>query len=144
MKLFFALSILASFAVAQKAVIIAPEPQAVLAPGDDFVVDVDRPVSTTNADEVAIAIGLLSCSQLSPLRTCEVVDTSSGIGTVLYAGPYTPQLRPGGTDFYQNFTVTVPADFPSGEAALSVAHFSLVGTLAWPMFEVVNQTIIIS
>ncbi|KAL7278339.1 hypothetical protein ACG7TL_008315 [Trametes sanguinea] len=144
MKFFSVLSILASLAAAQKAVILAPEPMSVLAPGDDFVVDVDRPVSTTNADEVAIAIGLLSCAQLSPLKTCNTVDTSSGIGTVLYAGPFDPELRPGGTDFYQNFTVTVPADFPSGEAALAVAHFSLVGALSWPMFEVVNETIIIA
>ena len=81
----------------------------------------------TGSQEVSVAIGLLSCVGEAPAGTCDGIDTSLEIGTVLYAGPYTPQIRPGGDDLYQNFTVTVPEGFTTGPAALSVAHFFLDG-----------------
>ena len=47
---------------------------------------------------------------------------------MLFAGPYAPQAAtPGGTTLVQNYTVTIPSDFPSGPALLSVPHFVLVG-----------------
>ncbi len=116
----------------------------------------------TGSQEVSVAIGLLSCAGQAPPGTCDGIDTTEEIGTPLYAGPYTPQLRPGGSDLFQNLTVAVPADFPSGAAALSVAHFSLVGVSAaavldvmevltvcfqaryWPTLEVLTETVFIS
>ncbi|KAI8983187.1 hypothetical protein BD414DRAFT_490202 [Trametes punicea] len=140
------LASLASFAAAQGVVIRAPPPQSTFAPGDTFVVDVDRPDTLTGSQEVSVAIGLLSCSEQrqDPSATCAGIDTANEIGTVLYAGPYAPQLRPGGSDLFQNFTVRVPDDFSAGWAALSVAHFSLVGAAAWPVLEVLNETVYIN
>lgn len=81
----------------------------------------------TGSQEVSVAIGLLSCAGRAPPGTCDGIDFTEQIGTALYAGPYAPQLRPGGSDLFENFTVTVPEGFPSGAASLVVAHFSLVG-----------------
>ncbi|KAI0771119.1 hypothetical protein BD413DRAFT_476072 [Trametes elegans] len=117
----------ASLAAAQNVAIKAPAPQTTLSPGQDFVVEIDKGDTLTGSQEVSVAIGLLSCLGQAPPGTCAGVDTSEEIGTPLYAGRYAPQLRPGGSDLFQNFTVAVPADFPKGAAALSVAHFSLVG-----------------
>ncbi|KAI8970727.1 hypothetical protein BD414DRAFT_510689 [Trametes punicea] len=144
MYFFAILSLLASLAVGQKASILSPAPESRFLPGDSFVVDVDRAASTSTVQEVSVAIGLLSCAEMSPTGSCDVIDTSQGIGTVLYSGPYSPVQRTGGTDLSQNFTVTVPSDFPAGAAALSVAHFSLIGAWAWPTLEVLNETIIIA
>ena len=74
-----------------------------------------------------MAIGLISCVGRAPEGTCDGLNTAEEFGDVLYAGPYTPQLPPGSTTLTQNFTVTVPDGFEQGPAALSVAHFSLVG-----------------
>ncbi|KAI9057491.1 hypothetical protein FKP32DRAFT_1551514, partial [Trametes sanguinea] len=130
MKLLFVLSALASLAAAQSVVIQAPAPGTTFAPGQQFVVDVDRPDTITGSQDVSVAIGLLSCLGQAPPGTCNGVDTTQEIGTVLFAGPYTPQLRPGGADLFQNFTVSVPDGFQAGAAALSVAHFTLVGVSA--------------
>ncbi|KAI0820445.1 hypothetical protein BC628DRAFT_1330267 [Trametes gibbosa] len=127
MKFLFVLSTLASLAAAQMAVIRAPPARSTFSPGEQFTVDVDRPDTLTGSQEVSVAIGLLSCAGQAPPGTCDGIDTTEEIGTALYAGPYVPQLRPGGSDLFENFTVTVPVDFPAGAAALSVAHFSLVG-----------------
>ncbi|KAI0357326.1 hypothetical protein OH77DRAFT_1435644 [Trametes cingulata] len=145
MKFFAVLSTLAlaSVAAAQMAVIRAPPPRSTFHPGQRFVVDVDRPDTLTGSQEVSVAIGLLSCLGQAPPGTCDGVNTAEEIGIPLYAGPYTPQLRPGGSDLFQNFTVTVPENFPVGAAALSVAHFSLVGALNWPTLEVLNETVFI-
>ncbi|OJT12814.1 hypothetical protein TRAPUB_10649 [Trametes pubescens] len=144
MKFLLVLSAFASLAAAQMAVIRAPPAQSTFAPGEQFIVDVDRPDTLTGSQEVSVAIGLLSCAGQAPPGTCDGIDTTEEIGTPLYAGPYTPQLRPGGSDLFQNFTVAVPADFPSGAAALSVAHFSLVGARYWPTLEVLTETVFIS
>ncbi|KAI0669155.1 hypothetical protein C8Q78DRAFT_1080453 [Trametes maxima] len=143
MKAFVLLSAFASLAAAQMVVILSPAPQSTLAPGDQFVVDVDRPDTLTPSQEVSVAIGLLSCAGIAPPGTCDGVDSTEELGRVLFAGPYTPQLRPGGSDLFQNFTVTVPDNFPSGAAALSVAHFSLVGAGLSPILEVPSETVII-
>ncbi|KAL1950814.1 hypothetical protein VTO73DRAFT_5938 [Trametes versicolor] len=144
MKFLVVLSALASLAAAQMAVIRAPPAQSTFAPGEQFIVDVDRPDTLTGSQEVSVAIGLLSCVGRAPPGTCDGIDFTEQIGTALYAGPYAPQLRPGGSDLFENFTVTVPEGFPSGAASLVVAHFSLVGALNWPTLEVLNETVHIS
>ncbi|KAI0647684.1 hypothetical protein C8Q79DRAFT_1008099 [Trametes meyenii] len=144
MNVFILLSVFASLAAAQMAVILSPPPQSTLSPGDQFVVDVDRPDTLTPSQEVSVAIGLLSCAGIAPPGTCNGVDPTEELGRVLFAGPYTPQLRPGGSDLFQNFTVTVPDNFPPGAAALSVAHFSLVGAGLSPILEVPSETVIIA
>ncbi|KAI0669156.1 hypothetical protein C8Q78DRAFT_198555 [Trametes maxima] len=143
MKFLLILSALAPLAAAQMAVIRAPLANSTFFPGQQFVVDVDRPDTLTGSQEVSVAIGLLSCVGQAPPGTCDGIDTTEEIGFPIYAGPYTPQLRPGGSDLFQNFTVTVPQGFPAGPAALSVAHFSLVGARAWPTLEVLTETVFI-
>ena len=69
----------------------------------------------------------MTCVGRAPAGTCEGFSTAQQFGTVLFAGPYNPKLPPGSTTLVQNYTVTVPDDFQTGPAALSVAHFNLVG-----------------
>ena len=76
---------------------------------------------------MSVAIGLITCVGRAPAGTCGGFSTAQQFGTVLFAGPYNPKLPPGSTTLVQNYTVTVPDDFQTGPAALSVAHFNLVG-----------------
>ena len=88
--------------------------------------------SLTNSQDVSVAIGLLSCAGRAPSGTCDGIDPTEELGTVLFAGPYTPQLvEHGDLTLVQNYTVTIPDDFPSGPALLSTAHFVLIGVSTW-------------
>ena len=137
---------LSALSTAQNVFIYAPPPQSTFAPGESFVVDVDRPVrvdpldlnsvytpiltttqdSLTGSRDVSVAIGLLSCAGRAPSGTCDGIDSAWMMGDILYAGPYSP-VAPTGGNANQNFTVAVPADFQPGPAVLAVAHFTLVG-----------------
>ena len=88
--------------------------------------------SLSNSQDVSVAIGLLSCAGRAPSGTCEGIDPTQELGTVLFAGLYTPQLvEHGDLTLVQNYTVTIPDDFPSGPALLSTAHFVLIGVSTW-------------
>ncbi len=149
MKCTLVLAALASLAAAQSVVIHAPAPQSTFSPGDECVVDVERVVrpyptftvpcavrltqtplqnNLILSNDVSVAIGLLSCANDSTEGNCSGDGTDSQIGRVLFSGPYAPKSVPGTLGFAQNYTVTVPADFPKGSAALSVAHFFLLGS----------------
>ncbi|KAI9057493.1 hypothetical protein FKP32DRAFT_1598225 [Trametes sanguinea] len=143
MKAIFALAALVASAVAQKVIIASPPPLWTLHPGQSFVVDVDHTPSLTPSQDVAVAIGIQSCSGNGQAVTCPPNISSGNIGTPLFRGIYNPQLLGNGhTDLVQNYTVTVPSGISSGPALLSVAHFGLImGTI--PFLEVVNQTVII-
>ncbi|KAI0695760.1 hypothetical protein C8T65DRAFT_833018 [Cerioporus squamosus] len=143
MKSLFVVALLATLAATQNAVIRAPPPQTTLSPGQSFIVEVDRPNSLTNSLEVSVGIGLITCNGRAPQGTCDGFSTTEQFGTVLFAGPYNPVLAPGTGALVQNYTVTVPGDFQKGPAALSVAHFNLVGALFFPSLEVLNETVII-
>ncbi|RPD62843.1 hypothetical protein L227DRAFT_573361 [Lentinus tigrinus ALCF2SS1-6] len=144
-KSVIALACLAASAAAQSVIIASPIANSTLLPGETFVVDVDRPDTLTGSQEVAIAIGLLSCVGLAPRSpgTCDGVNTTGNIGRVLFSGTYAPTLvGHGHADLAQNFSVQVPGNFPIGPAILSVAHFALViGTE--PFLEVVPQQVIV-
>ncbi|KAM5538614.1 hypothetical protein V8D89_007643 [Ganoderma adspersum] len=133
---------LSALSAAQNVFIYAPPPQSTFAPGESFVVDVDRPDSLTGSRDVSVAIGLLSCADRAPSGTCDGIDSAWMMGDILYAGPYSP-VAPTGGNANENFTVTVPADFQPGPAVLAVAHFTLVGELFWPSLEVLNETVYI-
>jgi len=70
---------------------------------------------------MAVAIGISSCGP----RGCQ--PASNVMGTILYNGPFSPQFHETGPPPYQNFSVTVPADFTKGEAQINVAHATLIG-----------------
>ena len=146
MKVFAILGTLIAGAVAQAAVVTEPKSGDTWAANQDHLVTVARQISvryilrilgkqalsdnntypyllyqddTTAVTEIGIAISIKHCSQ-SP---CE--DMSSALGAVLYAGTYNPVMDYDLGYSYQNFTLTIPG-FESGEAAISVAHASLV------------------
>ncbi|KAM5538613.1 hypothetical protein V8D89_007642 [Ganoderma adspersum] len=144
MKSAFVAALLAGIAAAQNVAIGAPPPNSTFSPGDQFVVEVNKPDSLTNSRDVSVAIGLLSCVGQAPAGTCDGIDPTQELGTVLFAGPYAPQAAvPGGTTLVQNYTVTIPSDFPSGPALLSVPHFVLVGALFFPSLDDPSETIFI-
>lgn len=49
------------------------------------------------------------------------------MGRILYNGPFKPVYHEQSLPPYENFTVTVPDSFESGDAVIGVAHVSLVG-----------------
>ncbi|TFK52126.1 hypothetical protein OE88DRAFT_1627754 [Heliocybe sulcata] len=140
--LLVAVSLIGS-ALAQNIHIGAPANGSSIQVGKQFTVEVDRPNSLTGTQEVAIVIGLNAC-----YSSTDCVPASEAIGSVLYSGPYDPQYTSdAGTTTkppHQNFTVTVPDYIQTGRAILSVSHLSLVGAGPWPMFEVVNSSVVIT
>ena len=80
--------------------------------------------------EVGIAIGLWPCGGPKGTSKCASTDVSQVLGNVVYAGAYSPQPQTDGRPPQQNFTVTVPASFKSGQVSLGVAHLALVGVSA--------------
>ncbi|RDX50204.1 hypothetical protein OH76DRAFT_1402670 [Lentinus brumalis] len=133
----------ATLTAAQNAWIVAPPPMSTFAPGDDIVVQVNKPNSLTNSRDVSVAIGLLSCAGRAPSGTCDGIDSSWMFGDILYTGPYTPSINYPYGGQYQNITVTVPEDFQHGPAVLASAHFVLVGELFWPNVDISNETVFI-
>ena len=83
----------------------------------------------TGSTEIGIAISLQHCTQ----NPCE--DVTERLGDTLFAGPFNPQFQPpdNGPPF-QNYTVTVPSGFPTGLAALSVTHATLIGVRPKTLF----------
>ncbi|TFK46217.1 hypothetical protein OE88DRAFT_1707830 [Heliocybe sulcata] len=139
--LLLALSLIGS-ALAQNIHIGAPASGSSIQAGKQITVEVDRPNSLTGSQEVSIVIGLRAC------YANECTPATDAIGSVLYSGSYNPQYSSeAGTASkppHQNFTVTVPENIQTGRAILSVSHLSLVGAGPWPMFEVVNSSVVIN
>ncbi|KAL4917380.1 hypothetical protein BDW62DRAFT_183981 [Aspergillus aurantiobrunneus] len=133
MKTFAILASLAAAALAQNVFVNLPDGDELPA-GGEVTVQVIRPNSLTGSREIAIAIGLQSC----PTNPC--LPASSVLGVDLYRGPFNPQIHESSGGPYENFTVTVPEDTPTGRAVVGVAHAALVGAANWPMFEVVNAS----
>ena len=70
--------------------------------------------------QVGIALAMASCTK----GVCP--DPSERLGSVLYAGPWTPTAHnPGG--FYQNFTLQVPEYTSTGPAIFTLTHLCLLG-----------------
>ncbi|KAI0647687.1 hypothetical protein C8Q79DRAFT_524245 [Trametes meyenii] len=143
----FTYLVLAAFG--QRIAIGAPAEWSTIRPGENITVEVDRPMTLTGSQEVAVAIGLWSCAgygEESANRTCADIDVTQVLGNVVYSGVYAPKLQQGQEAYkspYQNFTVTVPSTFTAGQVSLGVAHFSLVGAGAMPFMEVANITLIV-
>ena len=156
----FALAFLVASAFAQRCQITAPAEWSTVKPGSKVTVELDRPVraciapspplapirtdndvtrdqmTLSSSQEVAIAIGFWPCN-----GPCNRTDVTEVMGSLVYSGPYNPQLnttanwRPP----YQNFTVTVPEHFtPGSEVSLNVAHFSLIGVRFAPLLRLVS------
>ncbi|KAL2846154.1 hypothetical protein BJY01DRAFT_247331 [Aspergillus pseudoustus] len=133
MKTFALLTSLAATALAQNVFVNLPEGPNIAA-GSDVIVQVTRPNSLTGSREIAVAIGIQPC------YNGRCLPAESTLGTVLYNGPYTPQIHEWSGLPYENFTVTVPTDLAKGTAIVGVAHATLIGAANWAFLEVVNAT----
>ncbi|KAJ7888702.1 hypothetical protein B0H13DRAFT_1888309 [Mycena leptocephala] len=120
---------LATTAFAQTISIQAPVDGTTVQAGSSITVEVRQLSYSSDLVQVALAIGL-SIPNLAP-----------AIGdSILYNGPFNPLFNPQvGT--LQNFTVTIPADTPTGLTSLNVAHFDLIGAIKIPHTETVNVTL---
>jgi len=49
------------------------------------------------------------------------------MGSILYNGPFDPQIPSPTEPPSQNITVDIPSDIPQGEAQLNFAHFFMIG-----------------
>ncbi|KAL0946414.1 hypothetical protein HGRIS_012638 [Hohenbuehelia grisea] len=139
MKAFLALSTFitaATVVCAQFVSIAVPSPGATIAPGSNLLVEIDRSNTNSEVHEVATAIAL---SPGGP-QACLAGTTAS---SVLFVGPYDPQLDPGTGHKppNQNFTVLVPESAPLGTAQLSVTRFFALGAVRGPSYEYKSITV---
>ncbi|KIK59514.1 hypothetical protein GYMLUDRAFT_669875 [Collybiopsis luxurians FD-317 M1] len=139
LTLFSLLAVAITSVAAQGAKVGAPADMTEITAGSSFTAMIERPLTLTGSTEVAVVIGLLSCDT----RACP--GPSGSLGTVLYQGPFNPQLS---DDHrlppHQNFTLAVLPDFEKGQAQFGVAHFTLVGASVWPLLDTLNTTIVIT
>ncbi|KAJ7149659.1 hypothetical protein C8R46DRAFT_522498 [Mycena filopes] len=138
MKFSLPLALLTSLAAATTAyagvVLNAPLPGATLHPGSNFTVEIETPNGLTPTIDISVAIGLLPCGKFCP------PGDPDAMGTILYHGPYTPQLD-ANRHVTQNFTLTIPSSFSTGPAQLNVARFALIGAGPFPDLHTLNITV---
>ncbi|KAJ5639606.1 uncharacterized protein N7484_007468 [Penicillium longicatenatum] len=137
MKSIYSLAVFCGLALAQNALIGLPKAGQTVAPGDDLIVQVQRPNTASASREVAVVIGIADC-------TYGCWPASEAVGTILYNGPFDPVYHETYMPPYQNYTITVPSTFPAGNHQLNVAHFYLVGAGPQPYVQALNETIVIS
>ncbi|KAF9058772.1 hypothetical protein BDP27DRAFT_1240304 [Rhodocollybia butyracea] len=134
------LAIATTSVLAQSARIGAPSNATEVAAGSSFVMMVERPDTLTGSQEIALIIGLASCTNCpGPSKSLELLCV-----IFLYNGGFDPEPGTGSLPPHQNFTLTVPSTFPQGPAQLGVAHFALVGASPQPFLETFSTTLIIT
>ena len=82
--------------------------------------------SSSDEVQVAIVLGLAFC----PNASCEGLDPSAtGVGTILYNGPFNPVDLPStpGQGLHQNFTVDISLFANAGPMLLTLTHLELTG-----------------
>jgi hypothetical protein len=122
----FASLLLATTALAQHAYIGYPTDGSTVQSGTNITVMVAKPDTLVGSTDISIVLGLEQCP--GDASTC--FPQAYDVGQILYYGPYNPEfvLNPGfNLPPYQNFTVYVPADQPTGTNLLSLTHLALVG-----------------
>ncbi|KAJ4477274.1 hypothetical protein J3R30DRAFT_3703539 [Lentinula aciculospora] len=169
MRFFFSLlSLFALFTTAvqaQNAYIYTPADMTEVSAGSTFNVTISQPASivgllvqfkvtdcpsdalqdsNSSWKNIAIVIALLNCHEYG--STC--LGPAEELGTILYSGAFNPQFTtdPGtaGLPPHENFTLTIPSDFETGQSQLGVALFDLVGALLFPNLQTFNTTIIVT
>ncbi|KAF9565780.1 hypothetical protein CPC08DRAFT_159089 [Agrocybe pediades] len=129
----------AVIAAAQRSFIRSPPSGANIVHGRRFTVQVIRPNSIQGSTEVGMIIGLVSCAAEPNDGVCPPPEEQ--VGRVLFNGDFNPALHEIPGEPYQNFTVTVPNDFPLGLAQLSTGRFHLIGAGPSPVLELNNVTV---
>ena len=71
--------------------------------------------------EAGLVIGFTPCPEATFPQGCSPDE----LGTILFNGPFNPQIN--GRFFSENFTVTIPSDAPTGDASIAFARFFLSG-----------------
>ncbi|KAI0031372.1 hypothetical protein K488DRAFT_13588, partial [Vararia minispora EC-137] len=102
---------------AQSVSIVSPAPGQTLTRGDSINVIIARPTTSTNVQSVSIVLSILAC----PNNSCP--NAGSDLGTVLFAGPFSPTGNPP----EQAFNVTIPTTQATGTAEFLATHFGLSG-----------------
>ncbi|KAJ7587582.1 hypothetical protein C8J56DRAFT_942148 [Mycena floridula] len=122
--LFTLTSILISSTAAQGFAIGAPAAGSTVHRGQSVTVQIQVPIDTSaEAGEIGLglAIGLLSC----PTTTCAA--PSADLGEPLFTGVFEGQgILPNTLTSFENFTLTVPSDFPVGKASFQAWRTALL------------------
>lgn len=156
MKSFYALAALVAGAVAQRLTIFEPAIGGTVSASSPFIVELHQDVgflspivdalqlsyllhpsfqqSTSDIAQVNVVIAVTPCF--------DVCDDPSqwGLGTVLYNGAFNPQddtTQPQ-KGLHQDFNLTLPEGWPTGESVIGVAHLLNIGVCArlpWTCFE---------
>ncbi|ESK83851.1 hypothetical protein Moror_13508 [Moniliophthora roreri MCA 2997] len=119
------LALAATSVVAQRAYIAQPTMGSDVQAGSTITIEVDRPNFQSSALEVAVVLGIQSCTT----ATCRDPEEWFGPAMILYNGPYNPQYATpaGRLPPHQNFTVQIPETMAKGTAQINLAHFNMVG-----------------
>ncbi|KAF5352836.1 hypothetical protein D9756_006103 [Leucocoprinus leucothites] len=114
---------LATTASAQRAYIRSPASGVTVHKGQSVVLQLVRPNSIQGSREVGLALSFQTCAN----GACS--DPVNRLGTVLYTGPYDPQLHEIPGNPYENFTLTIPDSefFQPGKAQLISTRLHLIG-----------------
>ncbi|EIW81110.1 hypothetical protein CONPUDRAFT_124063 [Coniophora puteana RWD-64-598 SS2] len=126
-------------AMAQVVSLSAPTNGQTISSGQQMTVQVTEPDSNSSWEEVAVVVGISSCSTSG----CPSAE-EDGMQYILYNGQYKPAYpnpNPQHVQPYQDFTVTLPATLAKGEAVVSVAHFALIGASYVPYTGFANVTV---
>jgi len=116
-----AASILVAIAAAQGIDIGSPAEGQNVTPGQQLTIEVIKNDDIESSIEAGLVIGIVPCPVASNPTGCSPDD----LGSILYNGPYNPQLN--GHQFSESFTVTIPDSIPTGVAQISIARFFLIG-----------------
>ncbi|KAG1848888.1 hypothetical protein F4604DRAFT_1589862 [Suillus subluteus] len=126
-----------SVALAQTIELGFPQNGDNFCPGQEVIAEVILPGSLASCIQVGIALAIDNCVD----GLCPV--PAEKLGSVLYAGPWTPDTPldhpPGGN--YQNFTVTIPSYLAKGPAIFTLTHLCLLGAAPYPLLEYRNATV---
>ncbi|KAG0695987.1 hypothetical protein DFH29DRAFT_1004968 [Suillus ampliporus] len=137
MRFFKFISILAagiSATFAQTIELGFPQNGDSFSPGQKVTAQVIQPVSMASCIQVGIALAINNCVN----GACPA--PADALGSVLYAGPWTPKSHPSG-GFYQNFTVTLSTYLAKGPAIFTLTHLCLLGAAPYPFLEYRNATV---
>ncbi|EGN95162.1 hypothetical protein SERLA73DRAFT_171014 [Serpula lacrymans var. lacrymans S7.3] len=137
-KSIISLALFAGAAFAQNIAIANPVQGASVAPGSDLIVQLERPNSQSPSEEVAVVIGIQSCSSQPCAAPADI------FGQMLYNGAYDPVTHEPQLPNYQNISVKIPASLPKGTAQINILHVNLVGAGPTPDLQTLNQTITIT
>ncbi|KAI8079988.1 uncharacterized protein BX664DRAFT_303148 [Halteromyces radiatus] len=103
--------------------------------GRSFTAQIVKPNAVVGCTEVAIVLAIASCNN----GVCP--QPANHLGTVLYNGPFNPELHEIPGNPYQNFTMKVPQNLSPGPAIFTFTHLCLRGAGPSPLLEYGEQSI---